>query len=254
MFSLLIPAFLAGILTFLAPCTLPLVPGYLVFISGVSLQDLNDRTKQSQAKRRIIFNSLFYILGFSFVFIGFGVVFGGLGGFIGLVARQWLARIGGLFVLLMGLSMMHVFSLPAFGFLKGDRLNAFGRSLTPGKPLSSFLLGAIFALGWTPCIGPVLGSVLLLVSAHGTVVQGAFLLGVFSLGLGAPFLLIALAIGHATKWVRQLSKYLNVISVIGGLFLVFLGGLMLFGQTGLWFGLIGRVLHAWHLDVVIDHF
>ena len=228
--SLIIPAFIAGVLTFLAPCTLPLVPGYLAFISGVNSRDLADPAKLPTIRRKVFFNGVMYVLGFSVVFISLGSVFGLAGSFLA-QNRIWLARVGGLFVMFFGLYLMGIFRLKIFHFkfigtLSQERRLNFSRLLTPGKPLSSFIFGATFAFGWTPCIGPILGTILVLASTAGTIFQGAFLLLIFSLGLALPFLIIALAVGHAAAYIGKVSRYLNIISFIGGGFLVILGYLL----------------------------
>lgn len=229
-FLLIIPAFIAGILTFLAPCTLPLVPGYLGFISGVSIQDLQDPLKTKSARRKVFLNGLLFVIGFSFIFIILGSLFG-LGGAALFKYRFWLSRIGGVFVILFGLLMIGVLRLP---FLNIEKHISGVKALKPGNPMSSLIFGATFAFGWTPCVGPILGSILTLAAASATVGQGAFLLSIFSLGLAVPFLIIAGGIGLASNYITKLSKYLNIISVIGGLFLIFLGVLLLTNKFGLW--------------------
>lgn len=229
----MIPAFIAGLLTFLAPCTFPLVPGYIGFISGVSIDDLQNPDTHSQAKKKIFLNGLLYVIGFSIVFMLLGSVFGAAGSFLS-EYRLWLSKIGGVFVIFFGLYLMHIFSLKWFSFLQRERRFNLAGKLAPGKPSSSLIFGMTFAFGWTPCIGPVLGSILILASTSSTALQGTFLLFMFSLGLAVPFLLIALGAGHAAVYVKRLSKYLNIISFIGGLFLVFLGILLLTDNFGLW--------------------
>ena len=236
-FSLVLPAFIAGVLTFLAPCTLPLVPAYLGFIGGISPRDLADPPKLIQARRTVFLNGVFYALGFSSVFIFLGVLFG-LGGSALVHYRLWLSRIGGVFVMFFGLYMMGVFKTRSLMFLQGEHRWSFARHLKPGRPSSSFLLGATFAFGWTPCVGPILGSVLLLASSSATIVSGALLLAVFSLGLAVPFLLIALGFGHATQTIKRLSSLLPMISFIGGGFLLFLGVLLVSDKSAIWFSAV----------------
>lgn len=231
--SLAIPAFIAGLITFLAPCTLPLVPGYLGFISGVSPQDLQDPEKASGARRRVLLNGVMYVVGFSLVFIALGTVFAA-GGLAFAKYRLWISRIGGVFVIIFGLHMMHALKFKWLSFLNADKHLKIPASLKPGHPGSSFLFGSIFAFGWTPCVGPVLGSILVLASTSGTVLQGAFLLFVFSLGLAVPFLALAIAFGSATKFIQALTKHLSIISFIGGLFLVLLGVLLVTDSFALW--------------------
>ncbi|PIT90899.1 cytochrome C biogenesis protein [Candidatus Kaiserbacteria bacterium CG10_big_fil_rev_8_21_14_0_10_49_17] len=227
--TLIFSAFFAGLLTFLAPCTLPLVPGYLAFISGVPQADVNDPSKRAWVRRRIFLNGLFFILGFTAIF----VVFGSAAGFIGqnlAEVRIWMTRIGGLFVILFGLFMLGVLRIP---FLQSERRVRTPRWLTVGKPSSSFLIGGAFAFGWSPCIGPVLGSILLLASTSATVLEGALLLLVFSFGLAIPFLLVAASFSHAAAYITVISRYLKWVSVIGGVFLIFLGVLLLTGNFNL---------------------
>ncbi|MEK7615265.1 MAG: cytochrome c biogenesis protein CcdA [Patescibacteria group bacterium] len=232
--GLIIPAFIAGLLTFFAPCTLPLVPAYLGFISGASAKELQDQTKRSDIRKRVLLNGLFYVIGFSVVFVLLGILFG-LGGAALEKYNRILSRIGGVFIIFFALYLMHVFdAIPATKFLASEkRLSAFHK-LKPGSPLSSFLFGATFAFGWTPCIGPILASILFLASSTATVVQGAFLLAIFSLGLAIPFLLIAFAIGHAGRIVHNLSAILPYVSFIGGVFLLALGILLLTGNLHFW--------------------
>ncbi|NCO04665.1 MAG: cytochrome c biogenesis protein CcdA [Candidatus Magasanikbacteria bacterium] len=231
--SLIIPAFVAGLITFLAPCTLPLVPGFLGFISGISVSELNGPKQTAQIKKRIIINGILYVIGFTTIFMIMGTFFGVFGVFLS-TYRIWLSRIGGSFVIFFGLYLMHVFKGSYFSFLHTEhRFNLVGK-LTPGKPASSFLFGATFAFGWTPCVGPILGAILLLASTTGTLAQGALLLFVFSLGLAIPFLLIAIGFGHASIYIKKLNKYLNAISIVGGAFLVIIGVLLLTNKLGIW--------------------
>lgn len=250
--SLIIPAFIAGVLTFLAPCTLPLVPGYLGFISGVSAQDLNNSEKRLQARKKIFINGLLYVIGFTFVFVLLGSLFGLAGSALSQY-RFWLARIGGVFVIFFGLYLMRVFDLSIFSFLAREKRFSFGKSLVPGKPSSSLLFGMIFAFGWTPCVGPVLGTILVLASTSGAVLQGAFLLLIFSLGLAVPFLLIAIGFGHATQYIKKISKYLNVISIIGGIFLVFIGILLLTDKLVVWISFFYELLSFINYDKLLDY-
>lgn len=246
--SLIIPAFIAGILTFLAPCTLPLVPGYLSFISGVSGADLQDPNLAKRARRKIFYNGLLYVIGFSAVFIILGSLFG-LGGAALVKYRIWLSRVGGIFVIFFGLYMLGILKLPFFQFLDAEK-HIGGRWLKPGRPGSSFLFGSAFAFGWTPCVGPVLGSILLLASASATVASGAVLLAVFSLGLAVPFLLIAAGIGSVGGFFGKVSKYLNVI---GGLFLIFLGYLLVTNQFAVWLSYAYRIFDFIDYDKLLDY-
>lgn len=254
--SLIIPTFIAGVLTFLAPCTLPLVPGYLAFISGTSIKELENVEQASSARRKIFINGLMYVIGFSVIFILLGSLFGLAGSFLAQY-RIWLSRIGGIFVIFFGLYLMQVFHLPifrrAFGFLSREHRFNFASSLTPGRPSSSLIFGATFAFGWTPCVGPILGTVLFLASTSGTIAQGSFLLLIFSLGLAIPFLAIALALGHATKYIRRISKYLNIVSIVGGAFLVFFGYLLLTDNLIIFIGKFYLWFNFFNYDALLDY-
>jgi len=240
-FAFIVSAFVAGVVTFLAPCTLPLVPGYLSFISGASVADLQNPEKAGKAKAKIFLNGLFYVIGFSAVFILFGSLFG-LGGSLLFQYRDVLIQIGGAFVILFGLFLaapaitgitngrINLNTYPPFSFLSAERQFHIGRKLTPGNPISSLLFGGTFALGWSPCVGPILGVILTLAASSATVSQGAFLLLVFSFGLAIPFLLTALAVGWASAHFSQIVKYLNWVSLLGGIFLIVLGYIMVTGD------------------------
>lgn len=247
--SLIIPAFLAGLLTFLAPCTLPLVPGYLGFISGVSLGDLKNPDKVKTARKKIFLNGLLYTIGFSLVFIILGSLFG-LGGGTLVKYRLWLSRLGGLFIIFFGLFMLRILKLP---FLNHEKHLANIKILKPGNPGSSLLFGATFAFGWTPCIGPILGSILTLAASRATVGQGAFLLAIFSLGLAAPFLIIAAGISSASIYLSKLNKYLNIISIIGGVFLIFLGILLLTDNLIVWTSYFYQVFGFINYERLLDY-
>ena len=207
-------AFLAGVLMFLAPCTLPIVPGYLAFIAG----------KQG----RVMANALAFVVGFSIVFI----VLGAFAGFLGAFLAPWrgaLSMVAGAVLIFFGLVILGV-RIP---FLSGQKNFVPPAWTSIGHPSSSFVLGALFAVGWSPCIGPILGTVLLFASNSATAVQGAVLLGVFSLGLGIPFLLTAFLLDRAQTQFARFSIFANVLSKVGGLVLVLLGVLMLTGNTAL---------------------
>jgi len=222
-------AFIAGLVSFLAPCTLPLLPAYLAFISGVTDEELLEATTHNQARRRIMKSSVIFVLGFSLVFILFGILAGHFGSTVG-PFKQVLTKIGGVIVLLFGLFMLGALNIPALSRVRQIRLPSF---LIVGRPASSFVLGGIFALGWTPCIGPILATILFLASTTETAFAGGLLLAVFALGLGLPFIIVAFLITRATKCIQKALPYLGYVSRIGGLFLVFLGLLLIWGEFSL---------------------
>lgn len=224
-----VSSFVAGLLTFLAPCTLPLVPAYLGFISGVDQGELQNPATARAARRKIFINGVAFIVGFSIVFI----IFGTLAGFAGQALvpyRIWLARIGGALIVLFGLFMLGAFKIP---LLSSDKRIPIFKWLQLGKPSSSLFVGGTFALGWTPCVGPILGSILLLAGTSATALQGGLLLATFSLGLAVPFIVIAFSFSRATAYISATSKYLRGVSVVGGVFLIFLGILLMTDNFGL---------------------
>jgi cytochrome c-type biogenesis protein len=221
--SLAVAAFIAGFLMFLAPCTLPLVPGYLAFISGVKEKDGQN---QKSVRAKIRRNAVAFVLGFSFVFISFGILAGFFGSFVGQY-RMLLSQVGGVFIVIFGLMMLNVIRIAPLMRGHSVKLPPF---ITPGESISAFLIGSIFALGWTPCVGPVLASVLLIATTKGTVLSGGMLLGIFSLGLAIPFLVTALLYAHAGSYIQKYSRFTQLFSFIGGVFLILIGLLMLFGN------------------------
>ncbi len=240
--ALIIPAFLAGLLTFLAPCTLPLVPAYLSFISG-SAKD------STPSRKKVLMNGLFFVLGFSLVFILLGVFAGILGGLF-FEARIWIARVGGVFVILFGLMMLNILRIPS---LMSEKRIHIVSPFERGAPLNSGIMGVVFGAGWTPCVGPVLGSVLLLAGTSATALSGAFLLAVFSLGLAVPFLLVALGLSRAEKTIARFDRFLHVSSIIGGLFLILLGVLLLADNMNLLVSYGYRALQFIHYDALINY-
>lgn len=216
----------AGMFTFLAPCTLPLVPAFIGFISGVSIGEADGLDDSS--RRHMITNTLFYILGFSIVFILLGVL-AGLAGTLLAPVRVWLTRVGGLVVILFALYLLGVFK--KLGGQKGG-INV-NRFVKKKGPLASLAFGASFGAGWSPCVGPIVGTVLLLTSTKGSVLTGGLLLGVFSVGLGIPFLLTALFMSRATAVLHRLEQHLEWINKIAGIFILGFGVLLITNNLSL---------------------
>jgi cytochrome c-type biogenesis protein len=260
-------AFLAGLISFLSPCVLPLVPGYISMLSGIGMEQL----RQGQPPRGSLFSSaLAFVMGFSFVFISFGASASAVGGFLR-QNRALLAPVAGALILLFGLHLLgalakmnlragiilgvvllalgiaaiahhgplfaglgasHFFSLSLIGFF-GPALTRFlNRDVhlrnTSNKPgiFSGFLLGFAFAFGWTPCIGPILATVLALAAASDTIARGVLLLAVYSAGLAVPFLLTALGIGQFLRFYKNFRQYLHTVELFSGALLLFVGALV----------------------------
>ncbi len=232
-------AFIAGFLMFLAPCTLPLIPAYLVFIAGTSESDI---TKAGMSRvivrRRILQNALAFIFGFSVIFVLLGIFSSFIGSMLGVWRYTLGVRVAGLLLILFGVMMLGL-RVP---LLAGEWHLRMPRFLQLGKPESAFLLGSLFALGWSPCIGPVLGSILFLAATTNTALQGAVLLGIFSLGLATPFFISALLIDRVGRSIESLTRISSALYMIGGILLVVLGIAMFTGTIGLLFEPISGIL------------
>jgi cytochrome c-type biogenesis protein len=260
-------AFLAGLVSFLSPCVLPLVPGYISMLSGIGTEQLRKGELPSSG---LFGSSLAFVAGFSVVFISFGASASAVGSFLR-QNRGVLAPIAGALILLFGLHLlgvlikltpkvglviggvlvalgifslvrhaplflglgaMHFFSLSIIGFFGPTLARWLNRDVRihskVGQPgvWSAFLLGFAFAFGWTPCIGPILATVLALAAASDTIARGVLLLAVYSAGLAVPFLLTALGIGQFLRFYQNFRKYLHAVEVFSGALLLFVGGLV----------------------------
>ena len=214
--SLLI-AFGAGLLSFLSPCVLPLVPAYVSHMAGTSIR------QYSRSDRLVAFShALAFVVGFSTIFVAFWVSIG-LVGFLVQDAMRYIRQGGGVILILMGFNLMGIIRIP---FLYRD-IHVEVRQRERPSYRVSFVIGVLFAAGWTPCIGPTLGAIIGLATYSETVWQGAYMLIAYSAGLGIPFLGTALALGTASGYLRRLNRYMPVISIVSGVFLVGVGILML---------------------------
>lgn len=249
--NLIVPAFVSGILMFLAPCTFPLVPAYLGVISGVSSQALRNPNERAAARRTLAFNAALFILGFSAVFILFGTAAGWGGSFL-FPYRHALERIAGVFIILFGLSLLGLLRVPLFRAPTNLRVSV-PFIAQPRRSLNSFLVGAAFGVGWTPCVGPILGSVLLLATTAGTAATGALLLGIFSLGLAIPFLFVAFLTGIATNFLNRLSRAGHVLELVSGAFLIFLGYLVAVGKFASLIGVGYGLFHFIHYERLLNY-
>ena len=218
-------AFGAGLLSFFSPCVLPLVPAYLANLAGITAIDPNSRKSYLPA----VFHSIAFVLGFSIIFIGLGASVGLWGSTI--TTHSLLLRyIGGGLITAFGVFLIAAYKLPWLNFEK--RLKTTVGS-NPGY-LRSVGIGAAFALGWTPCIGPILGAILMVAFNSQTVAQGALLLTAYSLGLGIPFIILGLAWGAIMPLWKSINRYLGIISIVSGALLIVVGILMLTGNLA-WF-------------------
>src|SRR5512146_2840742 len=208
-------AFLAGVISFLSPCVLPLVPGYVSLISGASVETLQDA--DSKLLRTVLVNSLTFILGFSVVFISLGALATGVGQVTHRYHRE-LEVIAGLVVFVFGL---HLTGLLKINALYADkRLHGVKGS---ASPIGAFLVGFAFAFGWTPCIGPILSVILVMARSQETVMRGILLLAVYSLGLAVPFLLTSLGVNRFLAFYSRFRRHLHTVEVISGVFLIIFG-------------------------------
>jgi cytochrome c-type biogenesis protein len=216
--------FFEGMATFLSPCILPLLPLYISYITGYSAEELEEGS--GSIKYHILYNAMFFVLGFSLVFILLGLTAGAVGRFLQL-NRVIMRRAGGLLIIVMGFFLAGWVRIPA---LEADRRLKF--VVAGNKAVRSLAIGAAFGFSWTPCVGPILGSVLMLAGASATLYKGAVLLAVYSLGLAIPFLLAALAINRFAKAFNLVSAHLNKIKLVSGLLLIIMGILVFTGYTG----------------------
>ncbi len=221
-------AFLAGMISFLSPCVLPLIPGYLSFISGVSIEEMKQETQERVFVKSIFFNACFFVAGFSAVFVLLGASATGIGRF--LVAKLHIFnKIAGVIIILFGL---HLTGLFRWGLLMREK--RFEVRKKSWGLWGSFLVGATFAFGWTPCIGPILAGILSYASIEGTIRQGMMLLAFYSLGLGIPFLLTALSVQQFFRFFAKAKRWLQAIEIGSGVLLVSIGVLIFTNRlTGL---------------------
>ncbi|MBU3090533.1 cytochrome c biogenesis protein CcdA [Clostridium sp. CF011] len=206
-------AFSAGLLSFLSPCVLPLVPAYISYLTGSSIEELKD----GKAKLSVLYKSFGFVLGFSIIFILMGVSISSLGKLL-ITHKNLFRKVGGTLIVVFGLHTIGLFKIKLFyrekRFLYFDKIKG---------PFSSVIMGMAFATGWTPCIGPILSSILIYATSMNSIGKGVLLLIMYSLGLAVPFILTAMAIGSFTKQFRKFSIYLPIISIISGILMIIMG-------------------------------
>lgn len=214
-------ALLGGLLSFISPCVLPLVPSYISFITGISFEELTSGENEKEIKKVILVNSIMFIIGFSAVFISLGASASFFGQFF-ITYKEIIRKIGGIVIILLGI---HVIGVINFRMLQQDKRLHFFRE-KPAGLLGSFLVGIGFAAGWTPCIGPILASILMIAAGSDTFLFGMLLMVTYSIGLAVPFLLTSLGINAFLKHFNRLKKHMRLVSFITGAFLIVIGFLI----------------------------
>lgn len=230
-------AFIAGFLSFLSPCVLPLIPSYITYITGLSFSDLQAEHPSHKVRQQTIIHSLCFIAGFTCVFVLLGASATFIGSFLQ-THMDILQRVGGVLIIIFGIHVTGVFDI---GILLGEKRLAIHRK--PAGFFGSFVVGIAFAAGWTPCIGPILASILMVAATESTVYRGIFLLLAYSMGLAIPFFISALALHQFLVLFARFKKYIRMFEIFTGVFLIVVGiliftnNLSLFSRySTIWFG------------------
>ena len=209
-------AFIAGLLSFLSPCVLPLIPAYFTFITGFSLEQLT-QDHNTAIRKKVFLSTFSFVLGFSLVFITMGASASYLGGLM-VTYKSWIRIIGGILIILFGIHLTGIIRIRGFDYEK--------RISIEKKPVHFFgtlIIGMAFGAGWSPCVGPLLGSILIIAGSQGTVWKGVVLLGVYSAGLAIPFIFISICIHCILLFIRKLSKVLKYVNIVSGIILIIVG-------------------------------
>lgn len=224
-------AFIAGLFSFISPCILPLIPPYLCFITGLSLDQVTGEKQADGAKRTVFLSAIAFVLGFSAVFI----LMGASASYVGQLLSDyfsWLSIAAGIIIIIMGLHFLGIFKISLL--YKQAKVEV---QRKPAGIMGSFLVGLAFAFGWSPCAGPVLAAILTVAGAEDSVMRGAVLLGAYSLGIGIPFLLAAAFAAQFIGFMRKFSKHMGIVEKIMGALLVITGLLIAtgkFSDIGIW--------------------
>jgi len=230
-----IAAFIAGFLSFLSPCVLPLIPSYISYITGITFGELTQEAPPRRIRLLTAVHSLLFISGFTLVFVLLGLSLTFAGGLI-LQHRQVISKVGGVIIIIFGLSITGVINV---AFLQKEK-----KVEIKSKPVGyfgSFLIGSTFALGWTPCVGPILASILLWSLTEKDIIRGAALLFSYSLGLALPFFISSVLVNNFLAYFKAAKKYLRVISVITGIFLIAVGITLFTNSFGTFTGWFERL-------------
>jgi len=234
-------AFAAGLLSFVSPCVLPLVPSYVTYITGLTLEELTSETERARVRGVIIVNSLLFIAGFSAVFIAFGAS-ASLVGQLLMTYQEFIRKLGGVLIVVFGLYVMGVLKIK---FLMSEMRVHFQRR--PAGYVGSFLVGVAFAAGWTPCVGPILGTILLYASTTDSLLTGVKLLASYSLGIALPLFITALAVDSFLNYFKKVRAYMYGISVASGVFLVLVGVMIYTNSLTLLTSELERLGIGWYI-------
>jgi cytochrome c-type biogenesis protein len=228
----LLAAFAAGFLSFVSPCVLPLIPGYISFISGLTLEEMQGAAAARSSQGQVLLASVAFVLGFTIIFVAAGASASAVGKFMA-AQSAILEKIAGTILIILGLHMAGVFRIR---FLENDKRIHTQRK--PAGPIGAFVVGLAFAFAWTPCIGPILGGILMMAATRESVGEGMQMLAVYSLGLGVPFLLTSVAIDRFFSAAARIRKHYRTIELISGGLMIAVGLLIFFDQ----FTLIAKYL------------
>ena len=232
-----IAAFLAGVLSFLSPCVLPLVPGYISLISGATVEEL--QSKDRKLLNTVLLHSIMFVLGFTVVFVALGAVATGVGQLASAYKRQ-LTLVAGIIVIIFGLHLTGILKIKAL--YADKRLH----SIKGGKsPIGAFLVGFAFAFGWTPCIGPILSPILGMAANEDTVTKGILLLWVYSIGLAVPFIITSLLLDRFMEFYGGFRRHLHKVEVVSGILLIVIGTLFITHRFTILSGWMNKILPDW---------
>lgn len=237
--SLLFSSFIAGLLTFLAPCTFPLIPAYIGFITG------DGKLTKIQTMR----NGTLFVIGFMGIFITLGIFASSISNLFNPNTRLLVSRIAGVLILIWGLEMIGVFRNKIFQRNWTLRI----KNLKAGTPQSSVLLGILLGIGWTPCVGPILGTILTFLINKGTVLDGVILMFIFSIGLAIPFLLTAILLAQGRHILQRIEKLTPIILIISGVFLVLIGILFITNSLELLGRFIFKTIKFINYEIILDY-
>ncbi len=215
-------ALIAGLLSFFSPCILPLIPAYFSFITGLTLDELIEDKKK--VRQKVVLSTLFYVAGFSFIFILFGASASFLGGFA--TQYSWVIRyLGGGIILVFGFHLLGIINIKEFNFEKRIHVKK-----KPPHLMGTFVIGMAFGAGWSPCIGPMLGSILIVAGNQDTVLKGVALLTVYSTGLAVPFLIMSFFINSIIGIMKSATKFIGILNKVSGILLIIIGLLLIFDK------------------------